>query len=73
MVKIERDSSAVIKRVLGMMVPERIDKSGRVHPHQTVTDEYLRLQAADQISYYQTYHRYTGFLTNSVGYLADWY
>lgn len=59
-----QDNNTILQRVLRMTVPRRTDKSGRVHPQQPVTLVYLNDQEADQIAYYQDYHRYVdlGFL-----------
>ena len=64
MSEILQENNAILQRVVRMTVPHRTDKSGRVHPQQPVTLVYLNEQEADQIAYYQDYHRYVhiGFL-----------
>jgi len=58
MLEVSQVNNTILQRVVGMIVPHRTDKSGRVHPQQTVTLVYLNEQGADQIAYYQDYHRY---------------
>jgi hypothetical protein len=38
-----------------MMVAERIDKSGRVHPQRWITLDYLVEQSEDQVRKYPQY------------------
>jgi len=51
-------NNTTLQRVVRMTVPHRTDKSGCVHPQQPVTLAYLNEQEADQVAYYQDYHRY---------------
>ena len=51
-------NNTILQCVVSMTVPHRTDKSGRVHPQQLVTLEYLNEQEADQVAYYRDYHRY---------------
>jgi hypothetical protein len=58
MLGILQENDTILQRVVGMIVPHRTDKSGRVHFQQTVTLKYLDDQSADQIIYYRDYRRY---------------
>jgi hypothetical protein len=56
--EILQENNAILQRVVRMIVPHRIDKTGRVHPRQPVTLVYLDKQEAEQIAYYRDYRRY---------------
>jgi hypothetical protein len=56
-----QQNHAIMRRVLGMSVPQRTDKSGRLHPRKSVTIAYIDAQAEDQITYYREYRRYVLF------------
>jgi hypothetical protein len=55
MMKIQAESCNILDGIIGKRVHERQDKSGHLHPAQTVTIECLEAQAADQIRYYESY------------------
>jgi hypothetical protein len=55
MVEMAKEAKETLAQITTMVVAERIDKSGRVHPWTRITLDYLVEQSEDQVRYYTQY------------------
>jgi len=55
MVEMAKDAKGTLAQITTMVVAERIDKSGRVHPRRKITLDFIVEQSADQVRYYTQY------------------
>ena len=55
MVEMAKEAKETLAQITTMVVAERIDKSGRVHPRRRITLDYLVEQSEDQVRYYTQY------------------
>ena len=55
MVEMAKEARETIAQITTMVVAERINKSGRVHPRRRVTLDYVVEQSEDQVRYYTQY------------------
>ena len=55
MVEMAKEYQETLAQITTMVVAERIDKSGRVHPRRRITLDYLVEQSEDQVRYYTQY------------------
>jgi len=54
-VEMAKEAKETLAQMTTMVVAERIDKSGRVHPWRRVTLDFLVEQSEDQVGYYTQY------------------
>jgi len=55
MVEMAKEAKETLAQITTMVVAERIDKSGLVHPRRRITLDYLVEQSEDQVRYYTQY------------------
>jgi len=55
MVEMAEDAKETLEQITPMVVAERINKSGCVHPRRRITLDYLVEQSEDQVRYYTQY------------------
>jgi len=55
MVEMAEEAKGTLAQTTTMVVAERIDKSGCVHPRRRMTFDYLVEQSEDQVRYYTQY------------------
>ena len=55
MVEMAKEAKETLAQITTMVVAERIDKSGRVHPRRRITLDYLVEQSEDQVRYSTQY------------------
>jgi len=55
MVEMAKEANETLAQITAMVVAERINESGRVHPWRRITLDYLVEQSDDQVRYYTQY------------------
>ena len=55
MVEMAEEANETVAQITTIVVAERIDKSGRMHPLRRITLNYLVEQSEDQVRYYTQY------------------
>jgi len=55
MVEMAKEAKATPAQITTMVVGERIDKSGRMHPPRRITLDYVVEQSEPQVRYYTQY------------------